>query len=424
MRNHTSSLWYELTSEGGSKSISITPSASAQSGKFLIGGIAPRVQDMRNYMVRLWPHLLTTFDADAAGNAVNWDKLAKGLQSCEVISPVMGVCYPHFHTQGAALMHLISVIALGYEYPQGARAQIPTNTDADYTIDLFYVVPFAQECLIDPLETAQWTGFFDSGSVEMIVAPSTVYDGDYAGAVIKAPTTLRCLAETIPSQREFIGVPFQWRRRSIAGGGASPTLKNVGGETSLNGISPGAGLAALYWLTNATGIGLGGPDGVDNILSISMDWRGQKNIQNLDGFFHVQRALMEKRTGPISLSATVPQIDAVDWPKSMASTNVNRPSADAETMFLPIVAPGRNLHTSKLQRVLGDLSIDFTTTDAVTNAHEFMSLEFLEWSSDQANAMSALGLFRGAATRKNATGKPGKLGNFRYTAIEFENAEG
>src|SRR3989304_5438131 len=173
MRNHTTPLTYELTSEGGSKTISVTPGASNQSGKFVISGIDPRIQDMRNYLTMLYPHLFLTFDPDAAGAAVSWDKLAKGLVSCEVISPILGTVFPHFHTLGATLMHLISFVSLGYLYPQGARTQIPTNTDVDVNVDLFYALPIANECLADPMETAQWTGFFDGGTVEMIVAAST-----------------------------------------------------------------------------------------------------------------------------------------------------------------------------------------------------------------------------------------------------------
>ena len=421
MRNHTTPLTYELTSEGGSKTISVTPGASNQSGKFVISGIDPRIQDMRNYLTMLYPHLFLTFDPDAAGAAVSWDKLAKGLVSCEVISPILGTVFPHFHTLGATLMHLISFVSLGYLYPQGARTQIPTNTDVDVNVDLFYALPIANECLADPMETAQWTGFFDGGTVEMIVAASTIYDGDYAGAITKAPVTLRCLAEALPSQREFLGVPNQWRRRQIAGGGSSPVLKNVGGETSLNGVSPGCGLAGLYWLTNATGIGLGGPDGVDNITSIAMNWRGQKQTQNLDGFFHFARKQLEKRSSPISGVGTSPPNDNANWPATMDSGTAgdNRPSLNAQQMFLPIVTPGRELHTSKVQRVLGDLQVDFNNTVAVTLPHEFMSWELMEYSEDQANAMATLGLFRGEAGRKNLNRSPGKLSAFRYTAIEF-----
>jgi hypothetical protein len=190
-------------------------------------------------------------------------------------------------------------------------------------------------------------------------------------------------------------------------------------------VAPGCGLAGLYWLTDATGIGLGGPDGVDNITSIAMNWRGQKQTQNLDGFFHWTRKASEKRTSPITRSLTVPQQDSANWPHSQASalqtgtTAAQRPASDPAAMFLPIVTPGRMLETAKLQRVLGDLQVDFNSTVAFTNPHEFMSWEFMEYSQDQANAMALLGLFRGTPMRKNLNGTPGKASAFRYTAIEF-----
>lgn len=419
MKMQTTPNFYELTSVGGSKQVDIVPGAAAQSGKFVISGVSPRVQDMRNYMVRFWLHVSTVLDTDAAGNAVSWDKLPKVLQSAEVVSPILGVTNPHFHTQGATLYHLISVLALAYQYPQGQRFQIPANVDADYTIDQFYVLPVVNEFLADPLDTAQWTGFYDGGTIEAIIAPSTVFEGDYAGAVIKPPTTLRCLAEALPSPREFLGVPFQWRRRQISGGGSSPLLKNVGGETSLNGVSPGAGMAGLYWLTSVTGIGLGGSSTVDNILSITMDWRSQKNIQNLDGYFHYARVAQDKRTSPIGNSSTVPLVDSATWPRAADGAYVGRPSKDPAQMFLPLIAPGRELRTSRVQRVLGDLQVDFTSTTPFTNPHEFMSLELLEFTEDQANAMATLGLFRGVPDRRSVSGKGGTPGNFRYTPIEF-----
>jgi hypothetical protein len=377
---------------------------------------------MRNMMTAFYPHLALTLDTDPAGGPINWDVLAKGVVSMELISPILGNVFPHFHTRGPTLMHLISVIALRYEYPQGARSQIPLNVDADYTVDLFYVLPIAQECLADPMESAQWTGFYDGGTVEIITAANTIYEDVYPGAVTKAPVTLRCLAEAIPVSREYIGVPNQWRRRQIAGGGSSPVLKNVGGETSMNGIAPGCGLAGLFWLTDATGIGLGGPDGVDALTSIALQWRGLKQNQNLDGFFHYVRKAQEKRTSPISGTGVSPPEDGANWPSTMGATAAQangRPSQNSQQMFLPIIAPGRDLETAKLQRVLGDLQIDFNTSPAITAPHEFMSWEFLEFSEAQANALATLGLFRGSATRKNINGRPGKPSNFRYTAIEF-----
>lgn len=425
MRHATTPQFFELTSEGGQKTISITPSASIQSGKFNVSGVPARSDDMRMYSTRYYPHVQFDFNADAAGNAVSWDKLAKVLNSAELISPILGTVYPKFHTQGPTLMHIIDVVALAYQYPQGARTQIPANTDATYTVDMFYVLPIAHDFLVDQMETAQWTGFFDGGSLELDIAASTVFDGDYAGAVTES-VVLRCIAEAMPSPREFLGVPFQWRRRQIQGGGQSPLLKNVGGETSLNGVRPGCGLVGMYWLTDATGMGLGGPDGVDNITSITLDWRRQKNIQNLDPFFHFARSQSEKRISPISEGAGAALLDATEWPSSMSATAANaqnRPSANPQMMCLPIVTPGRMLHTSKLQRLLGDIQVDYNFTATFSTPHEFMTCEFLEWTTDQANAMAQLGLFQGQSARKSATGGGGKASNFRYTAIEFVDVD-
>ncbi len=421
MRAYTSPLWAELTTEGGSKSVSITPSAAQQPARFVISGIEPRIPSgERVYLTRLWPHITTTFDPDAVGEAVNSDKLFKALSSIEVVAEVFGTPYPHTHTRGSVLGSLIQVIGLGYAYPEGSRAQIPGSTDTDVTLDLFYCLPFAHECLDDPMETAQWVGFYDGGTVEALIAPSTVFDGDYAGAVLKAPTTVRVLAETQPSKRNFIGVPFQWRERQIAGGGSSPVMKNVGGETSLNGVAPGAGLAGCWWLSDATGIGLGGPDGVDNFLSISLPWRGQKSIQNLDGFFHSEKVHTERRVGPISgIGAGLALADTGGWPNTMATAENNRPSANSQALFLPIVDPGRGLQTSKVMRVLGDLQTDFTVTTPITNPHRFVTWELMEFTDGQVAALAALGRFGGQVKRRDPGGE-GTPSQLRYTAIEFE----
>lgn len=418
MRAATTPLTYELSTTGGSKSVAVTPGAVATGGTFLISGIDPFIQDMRNYMTRFWVHNSLTFNPDATGAVVNWDKLYKGTSSVELTSQLMGVVYPHKHTSGVVLGHIYQVLALGYRYPQGARTQIPVDTATDLTLDLFYALPLAHECLVDPMETAQWTGFFDGGTIEVLVAPSTVYDGDYAGSTIDA-ATLRVQAETMPSPREYIGVPFQYRNRQIAGGGSSPILRNVGGETSLNGVKAGCGLAALLWLTDATGIGLGGPDGVDNILSLAMQWRGQKNTQNLDPYFHYLKVCQEKRVGPISGVGTSPVADGAGWPFTMAATPNNRPSKDSQSLFLPMIVPGNELMTSKVQRVLGDLMVDFTTAVDVTTAHQFVTWELMEFTDDQVIAMASRGRFAGTASRKQLNGDDAAAKALRYTAIEF-----
>lgn len=421
MRDNVTPRFKDLTASG-SNTISVTPGTAAVPAKFETSGIRPReANGFWNYLTRFWQNTTLTFDPDAAGNAVHWDKLYKGVQSVELVSKDLGVIYSHQNTRGAVLGHLIQVVGLGYQYPQPARTQIPASTDSDVTIDLTYCIPLSHDVLAKPIETAQWVGFFDNGTLEIIMAASSVYDGDYAGAVYKAPTTLRAVAEYVQSPDQALGVPFQWQDREITGGGDSPILRQVGVKTGWEGTSPGCGLMVLAWLSNATGIGLGGPDGVDNITNIEIPWLGQENLKNLDGFYYHLRKVTGK-FGPRSGIGTTIVPDGAGWPTTMAVTTEvdNRPSANAQQMFLPILMPGHQMETSKAPRVLGDLTVSFNHTAAVSASHRFVTWELMEFSEQQVAALAMKAGFSGSADRKQLRNSDvGDYGKLRYTRVIF-----
>lgn len=421
MRDHTTPIFKELTASGV-ESIALTPGAAQQTGTFNISGVPPVSGDMRNYATNFWGHTTTVFDPDAAGNAVNWDKLYKIMASWRLFSPIMGEVFPHQQTRGSVLGHIVQVFAGGFRYPQPARTQLPASTDSDVTLDLFYCLPLSYECLIKPHETAQWVGFFDQGLLEGILDVSTVLDGDYAGAVIKATTALRSYVEMLPSSDTFLGVPVQWRERQITGGGTQPTLKGVGQETQLTGVEQGCGLAALLWLTDATGIGLSGPDGVDNFTQIEVPWRSQPLLKNLDPLFLVLHRATQHRVGPVAGTGTTIVADGSGWPSTMAVTTGvdNRPAADSQKLFLPIIFPGADFETSKAQRVRGDLVVNFNVTSAITNPHRFLSFELMEFDENQrARMWRAMGVDMNFHTehRKAARKNSPAEGKLRYTRI-------
>ena len=339
MRDHTTPTIQELTSTG-SESASVTPGAAQVSSVFNIAGLDPvNALGHRMYAQAFWLHMTTTFDPDAAGSAVNHDKLPKVLASGRLFSPLLGEYFPAKMTRGPVLYHIIGVLASGYQYPQGARTQIPASTDTDVTIDLYFKFPLANEYLKKPHETSFWVGLFDQGALEASCEISTALDGDYAGAVLKTPTTFRAWVVTQASPDIYLGCPVQWRDREVTGGGTQPTLLNVGQETQLTGVKSGCGLAWLSWLTNATGIGMGGPDGTDNLTQVELPWRGQKNVRNLDPFFVALREAAGKRVGPISGIAAAVH-DGGGWPFTMADTPSNRLAASAQSMFLPSCSLG------------------------------------------------------------------------------------
>lgn len=424
MKDHSTPLWRELTATG-TESIAITPGAATVPGAFNISGVPAATDNHRNYVQGFWGHLTIVVDPDAAGSAISFDQLYKGMASWRVSSPLLGDVFSPTHTRGAVLGHIIQVLALGYQYPQPARAQIPASTDTDVTIDLFYWLPLSYEVLKKPHETAQWVGFFDGGTMEGVVDAATVYDADYAGAVTKTGT-LRAYVEYLPSPDAFLGVPCQWRERRVSGGGSQPIIRNVGGETSLTGIKPGCGLAGLFWLSDAAGIGLGGPDGVDNITSVEIPWRGQQLLRNVDPYFLALRRATRHRVGPIAGAGAAGAAlhDGAGWPYTMAATPNGRPGAQASAMFWPIIFPGSEFETSKAQRASGDLPINMNVTAGISAEHRFVTWELLEYTDDQVGRMAVamlgneVGLYepnRKALNDNNPD--PAKL---RYTRIMFE----
>lgn len=418
MRDSSAPLFKDLLANGN-ETVAITPGAATQLATFGINGVPPVTGNMKNYAQRFVLGVTQTLDADAAGNAVDADKLLKGVASARLFSPWMGEVYPHQHTRGSVLGLVINPVANGYQLENAARIQIPASTDADVTVELYYAVPLAHEILKKPHETAQWTGFFEGGTLEVIIAASNVFDGDYAGLVTKAPCTVRAQCEYIPSPDNSLGVPFQWREREITGGGNQPLLKGVGQETNLNGIQQGCGLAWLCWLSNATGMGLGGPDGIDNFTSVELPWRGQTQIRNIDGLMQAFRRATGRRVGPISGLGTTIMHDAGGWPSTMASTPNGRAGANAEALFLPMVFMGKDFETSKAQRLGGDLPVNFGVTTPITNSHRFVSWELLEFDDNQIVRMrDAMGL-SGWGWGKKGLGPEANASELRYTRTHF-----
>lgn len=421
MRNHSTPLFRQL-SAAGTRAPTVVPGADIQSVTFNLIGLPPVTGDMRNYVLNFILRLTTVLDPDAAGDAVNFDKLAKGLSSARLHTPILGEQYQTAHTRGAVLQHLIDVVGAGYCTPQPARAQIPTNTDADVTIDLYYTLPIALEFLQKPHETSQFIGLYEQGELEARVSASTIFDGDYAGAVIKATTTVRAWCEYIPSPDNHIGVPFQFREYVVPGNSTEFTLRGVGGSTGLKGVAnDGCGLAMLAWLSDATGIGLSGADGVDEINRIDIPFRSQHSIDTVEPFFSALRRMVGHRVGPVAGVGSSPIHDGAGWPYTMAATP-NNTLANAQALFLPLVMPGKNFETSKAQHVRGDVSINLGFGTTPSGSSRFVSLELLEYDVPQLEAITrAMGLDPARVNpSKKAYNGPGTTKQLRYTRIELD----
>lgn len=427
MRDHTTGQFVDLLYPAN-PTASITPGSTVQQATATIAGLPPVTGKFKNYARGIQNHLNIVADPDAGGNAVSADKLGKIMSSFEVTIPTFGTIFPAQHTRGAVAYHVIQLFGLGYRAPWSyGRTQIPASTDTDVTLDLYYWLPIAHDCLAKGHETSQWVGFYQDGTVQQNVDISTVLDGDYAGLVTKTGT-LRTQFHYFPSPDDFIGVPVQWRERVITGGGDSPLLQNMGSDTGLVGVEGNSGIAAMLWLTDATGIGLGGPDGVDNFTSIEMPWRGQKQVKNLDGFFQELLDRMPNRVGPVSgVGASTPINNGAGWPFTMDATNNNRPSTNTQALFLPLVVPGEDNETSKVQTVAGTFpAFNSTSTTTPSASHRIVTMELMEFKADMLLSLAQRAGFSGEGRSKElrtseiASGESGKL---RYTRTVFPKGD-
>ena len=391
MRNHTTPLLKQLTSSG-----SRAPTAAIASGtssvSFQIQNVPGAFEDMLNYVTAVLLRVTLNFDqAASGGSAVTWDKLFKGVSSAKVFSDLLGDTYSHINTRGPVLGHLIQVVAGGYRYPQPVRAQIAA-ADGDSVIELYLILPYSYECLANPMETAPWTGLFDGGEVEVIIAGSGVFDGDSTGAVLEGNTTVRAAMEYLPMQDKSVHVPCEWRERTVQGSTSEHELKNFGAGSGHRGTAPGAGLALLAQLTDATGIGLSGQDGADNITRFEFPERGQQSMFAPDLYYMVLNRMTRGRVGGITDGTTTVIHDGGGWPYTLAAT----PSGalnNAQALLFPIIMPGLDLMTSKVQRVIGDRNLHYGFTAEPSGTTKYVSWEFLEYNMDQLAVIAkAMGL--------------------------------
>jgi len=377
MKVHTTPKIHELVSTAG-KNPSVTPSTSSlQTATFNLNTLPTgKAGKFWYYAASAVTKVVTTFDQAAmGGSVVNPDKLWKVMASFQVSCPILGELYPHRNTTGAVLGNIIQVLANGYnQFPLNAQI---AAADGDTTVTLFYRIPFAMEFLKKPHETAIWTGMLEGGQLECKLALSNVCDGDSTGAVLKAPTNFRCWLELIPSPEAVIHTPAHFRIYETPGSTTRHQLLDMGAPDGLKGIDigKGAGLPFLAYLTDATGIGLGGADGVDNITGLDINWRDQDRIDAPEAFM-AALYMMKRRNvygnGGGAVGTTIPHDNG--WPLALSGTN-GPTLMGAQNYLFPVIAPGFESETSKFQSVKGARDINFAYTSTPSASAKWLSVE-------------------------------------------------
>ncbi len=379
MRNHTTPKLYELVSQQG-KNPAITPGNSPQSVQFLLNNM-PTSKEGKfwYYVTALCFKLVVNINQPGSGGAVlTADKLWKIVQSVQVQCPLLGQLYTHQNTRGTVLGNIMQYMGAGYNRAPIVK-QIGATTDTEVT--LYFRVPFAYELLCKPHETSPWAGFLEGGTLEIKIDTNNVLGADSTGAVITTPCNLRAWIEVIPSPESVIHTPVHFREHLTPGNSTRHIIQDMGSPDGLQGIdmSKGVGLAALMYLMNPTGLGLAGSTTADNIVSYDIPWRDQDRVDIPDGPFESLIAQMgNNRQAPgDSASNVFGASPNGGFPYSLAG-DVQGSLNDISAMFFPLVMPGRDTETSKLQTVAGPKESNYTYGDGgiPSGINRFVGLYF------------------------------------------------
>lgn len=362
MRNHTTPTVYELISQQG-KNPSITPGATPQSIQFLMNNLPTANNgDLWNYVTSIDLELKFVVDQPASdGTAITADQLYQCVQSVMVQSPILGQLYTHQNTRGATLGNIIQYVGMGYNCAPQAKVIPATNGDTSIVLNIR--IPFSNEYLIKPHETSPWTGFLEGGTVEVIIDVNTTIGAVSAGAVIKAPSSIRCVMNMIPSPEAVIHTPFHWREHQTPGNSTKQIIQDMGSADGLQGIdgSKGVGVAHLLYLMNPTGLGLAGSTTADNIVSYDIPWRNQQRVDcPFIPFAELITQVGNNRKANFdSAAAAFGNGGNGGYPYSFAGA-VQGSLNDASAMFFPIVHAARDQETSKFQTLAGAKEMNYT----------------------------------------------------------------
>ncbi len=400
MRNHTTAKLYELVSQQG-KNPAVTPGSTPQSVQFLMQNL-PTSKEGKfwYYVTALCFKLVVTVDQPSAeGVALTADQLWQIVQTVQVQCPILGQTYTHQNTPGAVLGNIMQYMGLSYN--RAPVAELIPAADGDTEVTLYYRIPYAFEFLVKPHETSPWAGFFEGGTVEIKLDVNSVLGSISPSAVIKTPCNLRCWIEVIPSPEACIHVPFNFRLHQTPGNSTRQVIQDMGSPDGLQGIdmSKGVGMVALLYLMepadadgDTLGLGIGGNTTADNIISYDIPWRDQDRVDIPDGpFMNLIAQMGNNRQAPADSTLSTFGASANGGFPYAQAARVQGSLNDPGALFFPLVTPGRDTETSKLQTVMGPKESNYTYgTDGIPSGiNKFLGLYFATFDEQFLHGLAA-----------------------------------
>jgi hypothetical protein len=405
----------DLKTDGGDTNVAITPGTAETQKTFKITSPKGEVNGGWIKPTAIHIDLLVGLDQTGSGSTINADELPRVIAGLEIQSPLFGTILTKETGFGPYLKHILEFVSGGYQYDEGCRAQIAA-ADGDTAVRLYTTYHFAQRGFCRPHDFAPWIGWLDQTLITYHAGVTTALDAVSTGVVLEATSNLSMQLSYIVDNHLEVPVLAHWKKYTHNAGSNTIKMLDVGGEAGLNGVQKYTRLAGLYECFDQ--LGMGGPDGADNITQIVCEQLGISRTVNIGAMVRNYLRLIGNNRGPKGgVGASTPLHDGAGNPYTMAAAPNG--ALNASTLaYMAITSPGRMAEITKIVKIAADLELTQTyTTTPSSGSHVMIALGIREFTPAKKKELQA---------RANRLGRPVSVpladGNKETDVIKPSNA--
>jgi hypothetical protein len=331
--------------------------------------------------------IYATLNQPASGaSTIAWDRLpAALLDSIDWITAWHGTVVSANHVFGSQL-NLVEFYSNGFRYAARRRPPYPTTTGAYPVEYTFAVTPSVSRLGRLMADTAQLALLFQTSQLKINIAASSVLDGLSTGATF-TNLSARASAVLVPRNELVLGTPVETILHQVVAGSNSNQvqIKGFGTDTMLTGVESKGGVVWLGELTTANG--QGGAFAAENVTQFSFPWRGQTQMQHVEGFVSMNSLsnMVNDRANTFPTVVAGGDGEFNNPPYGMDKSDQNTTTSthmDLTKLLAWIMVQGGNdLALSDLQTAYKDESYFLTVTGGFTGAtHLILAMYARQWT--------------------------------------------
>lgn len=391
----------DLRTQSGQRTVAVTPGNSVN---YNINAEQARIGGLFNYCRGIMLNCFVSITRTTGSGATPiWaDRFADSIKSINLNTPMDGTLIDPTVMTGGVAKNLSNFVLNGFRYE--GLFQDPILAASATSIKRFELyLPFAQKWNPWPDQFAKWLGWLNDGQLEIIVNDATnPFGAQGAGTDVINSVTFEAILDMVPWPEIIIPPHVVLRRYEQSANASSngPTLINVGTAGALQGVEDASRLVGMYF-SHQTG-GFIGSGTADQIQSLTLPWRDQKQTLFNDGFFHrwLQSSHLRPLLGLPNAGAAASDVFDTAVPYAMPNSAADSGAppggslASANARFTPIVWPeAPSTLVSYLQKVKGNYPMDMVFSASQSNVFRVYTHELKVVSADKcAEYLAAMGV--------------------------------